>query len=529
MNITIIGCGVTTIAFLYNLCQLASADFNRKITVNVIEKSGCFGPGVAYSRDSESNILNTKAGYITPFYDKPGDFFNWLSANENVWRPHFKNWLIDADSYVSRSLFGMYLKHKMDDIINAGRLKRIFITCLNDEVKDITLNEDGYTLETHHYRFIRSDHVFMFCGTLTAKMPSVLKGSDCVFNTPYPIADLIQKINKFSSVGISGARLSCIDAVIGLIEGGHKGKISIHSRSGYFPSVRGTQGRISPKILTHENIKSLVAAKQGLKITDILRLIQEEMSILDGNKRVSDFSIPLPPSDLRKYLESEIALSDYPRSWQAVLYSTNAVIDELWEALNEECKREFFDKYMSAYICHRVSIPVENARKILSYLSSGQLDFYQGAYDLSAGTGDELMFVGHSNANWGKRKYDYIVQAIGSPRSIDALDSDLIKNMLKKKYIKKQKYGGIAVNTETYEVLNDVASDKFSIFAAGEITSGTFFFTSAVDIVSRHARNCAIEFCKRLILSRPASQYDYISSGRSYVFQRSTVRDAVRV
>lgn len=71
MNTTIgiIGSGAAAVALLNNLSSLK---LNDKVTVYLFEKNMSFGPGNAYSPlDLDTNLLNTKAGYITVFKDKP--------------------------------------------------------------------------------------------------------------------------------------------------------------------------------------------------------------------------------------------------------------------------------------------------------------------------------------------------------------------------------------------------------------------------------------------------------------------------
>jgi uncharacterized NAD(P)/FAD-binding protein YdhS len=497
MVITIVGSGAAALAFLYNYIQLTTASSINPTTIYLVEKRGVFGPGAAYSADSLSNILNTKTGYITPFHDRPGDFFNWLNSNQRDWRRRFPDLVVDAESYVSRPLFGMYLQCRMNEIIKTGLLKNIRIIQIHAEVKNVVPGKaGGHVINTVCNLSLESDYVFLFCGTLTAKSKKYPMQTDRMLNTPYPISDLRHKIPCHASVGISGARLGCIDAVIGMIENGHKGKISIHSRSGYFPSVRGTQGRIVPKILTSSNINSIIGQKGKLNLTDVLQLIQSEIALLTGKQPFPDFTFPAPPRDLSAYLSKELELSQHPRHWQAVLYSTNSIIDKLWMALDDDCKDVFFKKYMSAYICHRVSIPVENARKFLAHLESGQISFHQGEYEICMDDDGLPVFSSKSGADWNQRRYDYAIEAIGSPRAVCQLDSDLISNMLERGALKANKFGGIMVNTETYQVINANDDADSSIFAVGEITSGTFFFTSALDINARHARNCAIQFIK---------------------------------
>lgn len=307
------------------------------------------------------------------------------------------------------------------------------------------------------------------------------------------------KVPSAARVAIVGARLSCIDAVIGLVEGGHTGHIAIYSRSGHFPSVRGTQGRIVTQHLTADNVEALARRKGGLKVTDLVDLVRQEIA------HVSQTSLdavplmhapPAPPECLAQYLRAEIAAARHDRPWQAVLYSTNAIVDRLWQALDDGERSLFMRAYLSAFMAYRVSIPTENAQKILACLESGQLSFHAGDFVLGLDEEGRPVMT-PADATRSPRRYDQVIKATGSPRALDAVDSDLISQLLRRGEIIPHSMGGLQVDPLSYEVIDASGRRNPSVRALGELTNGTFFFTSALDINARHARNCALAFKQR--------------------------------
>lgn len=506
MVITIIGGGSTSISFLYNYLQLTCGENEVPTTIYLVEKRGVFGPGAAYCADNTSNILNTKTGYITPFHDRPGDFFEWLKSNEDLWTRRFPDFELNPDSYAPRALFGMYLQTKMAWLVKHALTKGVRIIQIDAEARDVTMVGNNYVTRTNCSLSLTSDYVFLFCGTLPAKQLAFADKCDRVLSTPYPISDLGYSIARDAKVAIAGARLSCIDAVIGLIEGGHTGHIAIHSRSGYFPSVRGTQGRITPSLLSASHIETLVRSKGKLRLADIVRLVREEISLISDKEIHVNIPLPPPPpSDLKSFLTEEIALAQSPRVWQAVLYSTNGIIDLLWSALDDDDKSEVLNKYFSAFMSYRVSIPVENAKKILSYLESGQVSFNAGDFDTHIAGDGKICVTLKEKPDSEPYVYDYMIAATGSPRSVELLDSDLVNNLLQRGTVVPHKLGGIAVDPKTYNVIGSSGEPNPSLFAVGELTTGEFFFTSALDINARHARNCAIHFLKTVSENRRGS------------------------
>lgn len=493
MVITIVGGGATSLAFLYNFIA-AVPPGAPDTTVYLVEKRGAFGPGVAYAPDVASNILNTKTGFITPFHDCPGDFLDWLRQNDATWRRHFPAFDPHPESYAPRPLFGMYLQARMARTVKRALAANVRIIQVDAEICDVAPVGNRCVARTDCSLTLSSDYVFLCCGTLPAKPAAFAGAAGRILASPYPIAELPHKIPAEARVGIVGARLSCIDAVIGLIESGHRGPIAIHSRSGYFPCVRGTQGRIVPKFLEQGHLQALVRSKENakLKLEDVVRLVRQEIAHASGGAALPDLALPpAPQDDLATHLAREIELARGPRIWQAVLYSTNAVIDQLWAALEEGEKVRFLAEFFSAFMSYRVSIPTQNAARLLGYLQSGQLQFHAGDFRIGADEAGKPAV--RMAAGAAPLAYDYLINATGSPRATAQLDSTLLANLLQRGLAVADPLGGIKVDPRTYRLLGTGAAMP-RVHALGELTTGTFFFTSALDINARHARNCATAF-----------------------------------
>ena len=496
--VSIIGCGATAVAFVYSYLQMAANGNDLPKMLYIFEKRDRFGPGAAYESDLATNLLNTKTGYITPFHDRPGDFYNWLKVNELDWRSRYSSLILDEHSYAPRPLFGEYLQGQMDRLVKNAADLGIAIIKFNAEAKDLLRSGSGYIIKTD-CGSIQCDFVFFLCGSLSRATRTDELESKRVLASPYPVSRLTDVIPERGSVGIIGARLSCIDAVIGLIEQGHRGPINIHSRSGYFPSVRGTQNRITPKVLTLEGLDALIQKKGKLNLLDLWGMVREEIALQGGAETGGDFQLPLPPRDLVAFLREEITKASGERVWQAVLYSTNAIIDRLWASLREDHRTEFISRYLSVFMAYRVSIPVENAQKILRYLQSGQLKFLAGAFDIGFERSGKPVVTMHDQSG-AAISYDYVVNAMGTTRAASATGSVLVNNLFERGIMSPHNLGGIAVDTDSYCVIEAGGLVNSQLRAVGELTAGAFFFTSALDINVRHARNCVTQFARALTM-----------------------------
>lgn len=496
-TIAVVGGGSTSVSFIYHYLKQHDLGCDLPRTIYLCEKRGSFGPGAAYDDDLGTNILNTKCGFITPFDDKPSDFFHWLSQEEQKWRPDFQNFKLDVDSYAPRPLFGKYLQSRMGWLIKEAAARSINILQINAEVVDVHSAGKNYIISTDCHLTLKADYIFFFCGTMPAKMASIKNNSSVFIQSPYPIKELPRRVGLDSAVAIVGSRLGCIDAVIGLVKQGHTGEITIHSRSGFFPSVRGSQGRIKNKVLTVNTIDALVKEKGKLQISDLALLVRKEISLQDNIPLVG-FELPVAPTDILKFLRSEIESASKFRTWQAVLYTTNLIIDKMWSSLRDEDKSEFLSKYFSIFMAYRVSIPVENAKLILSYMESGQVKFRSGAFEVESSSNGNPVIEMKANKSREILKYDYVINATGSPRDVMSLDSNLIEQMLSRGMMSAHDFGGVQVDTNSYQLINSLGGVQERLYVVGELTSGAFFFTSALDINARHAKKCVEGFSLKL-------------------------------
>ncbi|OCG61146.1 hypothetical protein A9G41_03150 [Gilliamella sp. Nev5-1] len=486
--IGVIGGGAAAIALLHNLSKMT---LNNKITIYLFEKNMSFGPGNAYSTlDLDSNLLNTKAGYITVFRDKPGDFFRWYLENYSRFEHQFPKKYTEND-YVPRSLFGLYLKSSMWSSIKQASQNGIKVIPINAHVIDINEQVEGqaYILETESGEQFAVQHVVLACGTMKRKVSNNEKLGTNLFPDPYPISNLVTKVCKTDSVAIIGSRLSAIDSVIGLIENGHCGKITIYSRSGFFPCVRGTQGRYECKFLNRSTLKELISLKGKITLLDLLDLFKKELTAYKEENDDQDEQIVFPPTpidDLGDFLSREISLAEGPRGWQAILYNTNHLLGLIWDAIQDEERNIFFSSLLAAAISMRVSIPKENAQKLLHYFNEGKIDFVTGNAHVTENIDGGFNITSPNQI----QQADTIIYATGSPRNIAEADAPLLTKLIKKGIAAEHQFGGINVDKNHF-VLNQENEANKKFFAIGEIVSGKFLFTSALDIIISQSEKCA--------------------------------------
>ncbi|APQ11038.1 hypothetical protein BJP27_05825 [Pseudomonas oryzihabitans] len=500
--ITIVGSGASSVslidALLENLCL--KNNIAPDLTIFLIDKRPQFGRGLAYADDTSTSLLNTRASFISPFSDKPGHFYNWLLQNKSIWEDDFPDVVLSPEAFLPRSLFGNYLTHMVQSLSKKAVEIGCRVITINDEAYRITFAHDGkVVVSTRANLSFPSDHVVLSCGNGESIEYKIFENTPGFFSSPYPIKRTTRVIPKDARVAIIGSRLSAIDMAIGLKSGGHTGPITFHSRTGSLPGVRGIQGRYKPKYLTPQLVQEHIHNHGKLSLNELLDWTMKELAAAGqtGVPTIEELTKTCRQPAPLQYLEHEINSARIARPWQAVLYATNSIMDLIWPAMPMEDKLRFWP-YMSWWLSHRVSIPIENAQKIYSLLKSGELNIVAGDLTLEALPNSGFCIRVTDNGNIQEHEYDTLVVATGTPRDPSLLDNELVQNMLAQGTAIADPFGGVQVSADRGSLRGSSGRFDDRITVLGELTSGTYFFTSALEINARHAANRATIIIERL-------------------------------
>lgn len=488
--VSIVGAGAASLSFVNSLSKMKLEDDNINLVINIFDNYDRFGRGNAYESDLNSNIMNTKASYLTYDEDKPRDFLNWLEKN------NFSSIHQYTDtSYVPRSLFGHYMQEKWEDVTIQSAFKKISINKINCHIVSIRQKDDKFELTGENDECVMSDYVILASGTSIRKIDPIYHNLPIpIIDNPYPACHLFSKVGNPENVVVIGARLSTIDSVIALKESGYSGKIIMHCINGTFPTVRGIQGRYENKFLSYGYISSNY--KNNLTFEDVVELFRLELenyrhsqSDFD-NEDMLDLMNQYPISDLSYYLDREITLSKMGRAWQAIFYDTNRIIPLIWSLMERKNKTIFLDKLLNKLTALRVSIPVENAIKIQSYIKDGALIYSSGSFRFDENESG-VQFISDSmkdDINIGA-----IIFATGSPANPVDSNSILSNQLIYEGILTPCEWGGVCIDNN-YHPYNSSGEKINNFFIIGELTRGRDMFVAALDIIRRQAHECALSF-----------------------------------
>ena len=443
-----------------------------------------FNGGNAYAPDVRTNLMNTTCGAVDRNFGGAFSLLDWL--RENAW-----NGGISSDVYLPRPVVGEYLAALVSRTLRRAAERGLRLDLVRDEVVDIGAPdgpEGSYTVRTHARGDFAVGYVYLALGHLAPARTLAHQHADGYYHNAYPIRRLVEEIPKDAKVGVLGTRLTAIDVALGLVGGGHTGAIHLVSRRGLLPSVRADRGRYTFQRLEREDlVKRLAGENRKLSLSEVAVMLGQEIEVAAG-RPVSLGEVVKGDRTPIAYYEQEIALArGRARPWQAVLYATNRNIDLLWHHLAEDDKHLLMSEWLNEWLTYRASIPRENAERILELMKSGQLTVEGGIRGVQLdrqGTAFGITLAGGSSVD-----VDYVVSATGSASRIEEADSALVRNLLKSGLIVPHRFGGIDCAFETGQVTPrvDAVAGEPRMFALGPITSGVYFFTTALEIIERQA------------------------------------------
>jgi len=187
----------------------------------LIDRTGQFGPGLAYSTPFEGHLLNVRANRMSAVEERPDDFANWLKDA--------CGWRSDPDGFAPRRFYGEYLQHRL----NGVRLARPgMIQLVTGEVSAI--EPDGVRLADGQR--IEAGAVVLATGNPAPK--TTPGGSRRVISDPWAHGAL-DRIGAEDEVVIIGSGLTMVDMALWLDANGRTGRMRVLSRRGLTPRAHG--------------------------------------------------------------------------------------------------------------------------------------------------------------------------------------------------------------------------------------------------------------------------------------------------
>lgn len=225
-RIAIVGAGFSGAALAIQLLQRGAAD------VTLIERSGRFGPGLAYGTTCDRHLLNVRSGRMSLFPERPRDFVRWLDGEG-----------LDADpeGFARRRDYGRYVQACLAQA-QAGAPGRL--TLVTGEVERLGLGADRAEVRLSGGQVLQAAAVVLANGNAPpAELPlagTAGLGARCIGDPWAPEA--LDTVGPDEDLILVGTGLTAVDVLLALEAGGWRGRALALSRRGLLPRTHAEQG-----------------------------------------------------------------------------------------------------------------------------------------------------------------------------------------------------------------------------------------------------------------------------------------------
>lgn len=442
-RITIIGGGASGTLLAANLLRTSG---DQLLEINLVEKRGDIGRGVAYSTPDTVHLLNVPAAKMGAFPDDVGHFHTWLQENGHEYESH---------SFVPRSIFGEYLNETIDKASASSR-DNVKLNIFEDDAVDIVRENGKAQVILASGDTLYSEKVVLAFGNFLPPDPTVgdlaFTDSPKYFRSPWA-EGVYESIDNEDTVLVIGTGLSMVDVVMHLFYSPHKARIYAISTRGLLPAVHKL-GDTYPSF-AHE--------LEGMdRITNVLKAVRRHI----------------------KKAESENI------DWRAVIDSLRPATQQIWLNLPLAAKRHFKQHLSRYWNVARHRMPVEAQIVLDRMQTEGRLQILSGRLnhiDFDARFDVEYRTEGIES----RISVDAIINCIASESNFEKLDSPLVKNLYERGYVRND-----ALNMGIDALPNGIVLGKNGdnsdvIYTLGTALKGVLWESTAVPEIRAQAHGLA--------------------------------------
>jgi len=209
----------------YSGAMLAARLAERGVASALIDRTGHFGLGVAYSTPFDGHLLNVRSGRMSAVEGRPDDFVLWLETH----RPD----QADPEGFAPRRLYGLYVQARLAAV---ERVHPGLIECLTGE----TVAIKGSTVQLADGRQVEADAVVLATGNPAPTTAAPDSEAGRIIADPWA-AGALERIGPADDVIFVGTGLTMVDMVLWLDARGWRGRATALSRRGLKPRAHGAR------------------------------------------------------------------------------------------------------------------------------------------------------------------------------------------------------------------------------------------------------------------------------------------------
>jgi uncharacterized NAD(P)/FAD-binding protein YdhS len=471
--VTVIGAGFSGTFLALGLRESCPAGTHIKL----IECNDRFGRGLAYGTTCSNHLLNVPAGRMSAFPDRPLDFLDWLQARSGKYPAMAAP---SEASFAPRRVYGDYISHHLQQALDHQPDNGTVLELVHDKVVGAATSPAGIRLHLASGGTIDSDLAVLASGNGAPLPPLDISAIEPagLWRGEAWSAGAFQGLDPDAPVLLIGTGLTAIDAVILLLDAGHRGPIHALSRRGLLPQ-RHMEVSASPVTL-------------------------------DGP----------PPNDLAsmtRFVRGAVRRATAEgKSWHQVIDALRPYTHAMWRNMSAGEQRRFLRHMRAWWDVHRHRMAPEIANRLAGAMRSGQLHIHAGRI-LGATVEDGLAHVAmrprgrHEIATLQAAR---VINCTGPAPDVSRSDDPLLRSLLNAGSARPDAHRlGLDVTVDG-AVLNRRGAPSSHLFAIGPLTKGAWWEMTAVPDIRNQCQSMARTLGETLTQRDVAMQRVHVSAAR---------------
>ncbi|MEV0252716.1 FAD/NAD(P)-binding protein [Streptomyces sp. NPDC050732] len=470
MDIAIVGGGAAAVGLLDALATAPDpVSPDGPGTITVFEPSTNLWRGRPYGPDLDSVLVNAPPAIMSVRHHDMDHYASWLGERAT---DHMDE-LLDRP-LVPRALYGEYLTHTAEKAVAALAERGWSVHVVPARVIGAALVTGADRTGAH--LVLRTDDGQAHVATRVAlcvgagSPPDLygLAGTPGFVADPYPLAGTLDRIPAGSEVAVIGSGLTAVDVVVSLAARGHRGPITLLSRTGVLPYVWQRPVDRRPLHLTAERVAALHAANGTVTLDDLVELLRRELA--DSGEDFDALAAELlgtVTADPARRLRQQLAAVDDPRIGRRMLQEAAHTVGPCaWRLLPEPDRARLRRHLRTVTALASPMVPV-NASVLMRLLDSGQLTVASGVQRIERVDGR------------------YIINAVNPPpQAIPATARHLVDSLVATGLATPHPAGGL------------VPADP-RVHVVGDLAGGGPFITSGIPGIAAQSSRTAHALCAR--------------------------------
>ncbi|MGD3108496.1 FAD/NAD(P)-binding protein [Streptomyces sp. YGL11-2] len=353
-KVAVIGGGPAAVSTFLHLTQARDIAAICLIAPNDIGCAPAFGSG------GPMLLCNTSVDVTSLRPEGESELLSYLAA---------RGWPVHREDFVPRYLVTQYTRESFLRHRAAAERDGIKVVHVRGRARSVGGHPGDYRVGLEDGTSVDATDVVLALGGTAPRLPAALRApatAPRLLTSPYPVRRL-RAIPADAKVLVLGTKLSAIDAVLTLCRAGRRSVMA--SPSGQLPAVRTRLCRDTSAGLGRQWERQLA---RGASVAELVRPLIRLVRTLGGGE-------PLRrqlggPGRAHERLRRETELAAAGRvPWQDAIAEVIDGINHALPAQPEGTRRQVLAAHRTAISRYISSIPLDNARRLLSHLDAGLL------------------------------------------------------------------------------------------------------------------------------------------------------------